>query len=88
MSLCSEHETDLLIIHHSALTQDFFHLKTRVAGNMIQKLLNYGIRTAIIIPEEIIGKGRFKEMTIETNNGQHFRIYDNKKEAENWLQNI
>lgn len=55
---------------------------------MIQKLLNYGIKTAIIVPEEIIGKGRFKEMTTETNKGQHFRIYDNKKEAENWLQNL
>lgn len=55
---------------------------------MIQKLLNYSIKTAIIVPEEIIGKGRFKEMTIETNKGQHFRIYDNKKEAENWLQNL
>ncbi|NLX61618.1 MAG: hypothetical protein GXZ06_03730 [Tissierellia bacterium] len=34
-----------------------------------------------------MGKGRFKEMALETNKGNHFRIYNNKEEAEKWLLN-
>ncbi len=51
---------------------------------MIQKLINYGVRTAVIIPEEI-NRGRFKEMSMEMNKGRHFRLYEDREEAEKWL---
>ena len=34
-----------------------------------------------IIPQETIQKGRFKEMAMETNKDDHFRIYESKEEA-------
>lgn len=37
--------------------------------------------------EETIQKGRFKEMAMETNKGNHFRLYESKEEAEKWLLN-
>jgi PadR family transcriptional regulator, regulatory protein AphA len=85
VSLCLEHETSLLMIHNEALSEDFYKLKTKVAGNMLQKFINYGIRAAAIIPHEILQKGRFKEMALETNKGNHFRMYGSKEEAEKWL---
>lgn len=85
VALCTEHDTILLMIHYAALSQDFFKLKTRVAGNILQKLINYGIKTAAVVPQEIMEKGRFREMALETNKGNQFRMYEYKEEAEKWL---
>jgi DNA-binding PadR family transcriptional regulator len=85
ISLCWEHETYHLMLHYDILSEDFFKLRTKLAGNVIQKLINYNIKTVALIPEEAIGKGRFNEMAMETNKGSHFRIYEDKDEAEQWL---
>ncbi len=85
VALCWEQDTHLLMMDFSALSQDFLKLKTRVAGNFIQKFINYNIKIAVIMPPEIIKESRFKEMVLETNKGNHFRIYESKAEAENWL---
>ncbi|WP_197477132.1 DUF4180 domain-containing protein [Paenibacillus glucanolyticus] len=34
---------------------------------------------------ETIQRDRFKEMAMETNKGNHFRLYESKEEAEEWL---
>ena len=85
IALCWEHEANALMIHYATFSEDFFKLKTKVAGNIIQKFINYGIKAATIIPQETIQKGRFKEMAMETNKGNHFRLYESKEEAEKWL---
>lgn len=85
ISLCWEHDSQLVMIHYAALSEDFFQLKTKAAGNIMQKFINYGIKVTAIIPQETFQKGRFKEMAMETNKGNHFRIYGSKEEAEKWL---
>jgi PadR family transcriptional regulator, regulatory protein AphA len=85
VALCWEHETYALMIHYAALSEDFFKLRTKLAGNIIQKFINYGIKAAAIIPQETIQKGIFKQMAMETNKGNHFRLYESKEEAEKWL---
>lgn len=85
IALCWEHECNALMIHYEALSEDFFKLKTKVAGSIIQKFVNYGIKAAAIVPQEPLQKGRFKEMASETNKGNHFRLYESKEEAEKWL---
>jgi hypothetical protein len=37
-----------IIIHQGSLHQDFFDLKTRVAGEILQKFSNYRMRLAIV----------------------------------------
>lgn len=85
IALCWEHGINALMIHYTALSEDFFKLKTKSAGNIIQKFINYGIKAAAIIPQETIQKGRFKKMAMETNKGNHFRLYESIEEAEQWL---
>jgi molybdopterin-guanine dinucleotide biosynthesis protein A len=85
ISLCWEHETSFVVIHNEALSESFFDLKTKAAGNIIQKLVNYGAKAAAIISQETIQNERFKEMAMEINKGNHFRMYGSKEEAENWL---
>jgi len=85
IALCFEHEANLLMIHYASLSEEFFNLKTRVAGNILQKFINYNIKTVTVIPNEIMQKGRFREMALETNKGNHFRMYESREEAEKWL---
>lgn len=85
VALSREYDTGLLMIHYDALSEDFFNLKTKSAGLMIQKFVNYGIKTAVVLPSELILKGSFKKMYTETNRGNHFRMYQNKDDAEKWL---
>ena len=85
IALCWEHETHYIVIHHAALSESFFDLKTKAAGNIIQKLINYGIKATAIIPQEAIQNKRFKEMALEINKGNHFRMYESTEEAEKWL---
>ncbi len=85
IALCWEHETYLIMIHYESLANDFFQLKTKAAGNIIQKFINYNIKTVAVIPEELMQNGRFKEMALEINKGNHFRMYGDKVEAEKWL---
>ncbi|CDX04745.1 PadR family transcriptional regulator [Desulfitobacterium sp. LBE] len=85
ISLCWEHELSRLMLHYTTLSEDFFDLKTGVAGGIIQKFSNYGIKIVLIVPQETMQKGRFREMTAETNKGNHFRMYESKEEAEAWL---
>jgi DNA-binding PadR family transcriptional regulator len=85
VALCGENDTNLLMLHGSALSEDFFRLKTGIAGGMLQKFINYYVKTAVIIPESISNKGRFREMALEANKGNQFRIFENREAAESWL---
>ncbi|AGA67911.1 hypothetical protein Desdi_0365 [Desulfitobacterium dichloroeliminans LMG P-21439] len=85
VSLCGENDTDLVMIHYAALSEDFFELKTKVAGDILQKLMNYRIKAVAVIPDEIIQKGRFRELALEMNKGPHFRMVASREEAEAWL---
>ncbi len=85
VALCGENDTHLLMIHYAALSEDFFKLKTKVAGNILQKLMNYHIKAVAVIPNEIIQKGKFRDLALEMNKGHHFRMYETREEAETWL---
>ena len=44
------HETgsSTIVLRKSALCEEFFDLKTRVAGEILQKFVNYGVRLGIV----------------------------------------
>ncbi len=88
VAACGENDTNFLVLHPEALSGDFFKLRTGVAGTMLQKLINYHVKTAVIITNELIIKGKFKEMLAESNRGNNFRTFNNIAEAENWLFEI
>lgn len=79
------HEINRLLILREALAEEFFDLKTGLAGNILQKLINYQIKTALVITDSQKIKGRFKEFLAEANKGNSFRVFDNREAAEKWL---
>lgn len=85
IAACFENNTNLLIIHYEALSEDFFNLRTGLAGAILQKLVNYNIKVAIIIVNEENLNDRFREMIIEANKRDDYRTFKNITDAESWI---
>ena len=85
ISKCWENDTNYLVFYDKALSDDFFNLKTRLAGMVLQKFMNYKIKVGVIIEDEDRLNDRFREMILESNKGNDFRTFKDITEAENWL---
>lgn len=86
LSVCTEYGTNLLLIPGERLPDEFFHLSNGIAGAILQKFAMYGIKCAVVLDKEI-GNGRFRDLLIESNRGNAFRLYPSISEAESWLLN-
>ncbi len=84
VSICASHGTNLVLIPGERLPDDFFRLRTGVAGAILQKLTMYNIKVAAVLDEKR-AQGKFKEFLAESNRGKMFRAYPNSTEAEKWL---
>jgi DNA-binding PadR family transcriptional regulator len=85
VALCGEHDTNRLMLHAEALSEEFFRLRTGVAGAVLQKLINYSVRTAVVVPDPAAMRGKFSDMAAEAGRGRQFRVFDSRQEAEDWL---
>lgn len=88
IAACFENNINLLMLHVEALADDFFKLRTGLAGNILQKFINYHIKVSVVVTDNQKVKGKFKEFSNESNKGNSFRVFDSKNEAENWLLNL
>lgn len=61
---------DKIIIHETNLTSDFFDLKTRIAGEILQKFSNYRIQLAIIGEFSKYPGKSIRDFIYESNNGK------------------
>ncbi|MFN8510788.1 MAG: DUF4180 domain-containing protein [Deinococcaceae bacterium] len=85
IELCFESGTQGVLIPSHLLSDDFFQLKTGVAGAMLQKLSQYRIRVAVVCSTLSEHNERFCEMVRESNRGNAFRVFETQQEAEAWL---
>lgn len=87
ISICMENDIYTIILHSNILSEEFFNLKTRLAGMALQKFINYHVKVAVIIEDVEKLNDRFKEMIMEANKGNHFRTFKNIEDAEAWISN-
>jgi len=85
VAACMEHDTDRLLLDGSVLPADFFRLHTLFAGEFLQKLQNYQIRTGVVVPEEHDYGERFAEYLIEARRARFSRFLASREEALVWL---
>jgi PadR family transcriptional regulator, regulatory protein AphA len=85
VAACGENGTDRLMLHAANLTDDFYQLNTGLAGALLLKFSTYRIRVAAILTPALVNQGRFREMVLETNRGNQFRVFYDRKSAEEWL---
>ena len=83
---CFSCGTRALMLHAENLPPAFFDLSSGVAGAVLQKLRNYGVRLAIVLPPGgVAASSRFGEMVAEEARGREFAIFDSREAAHAWL---
>lgn len=88
ISICMGNDVYTLMLHSNVLSEDFFNLKTGLAGMALQKFINYHVKVAVILENEEKLNERFKEMIMEANKGNYFRTFKNIADAEIWISNL
>lgn len=82
---CSDADTDLLLIHAGALPSEFFQLATGFAGEFVQRLVNFRLRTAAVFDLDGSYPERFREFLLEARRHPQFRAFDSQPDALAWL---
>jgi hypothetical protein len=59
-----------IMINKSNITKDFFELKTRLAGDILQKYANYNVKLAIVGDFVEYNSKSLKDFIYECNNGK------------------
>ena len=85
---CIEHGSYALLLDRAALPASFFDLSTGVAGELVQKLVNYGVRMAAVVPDLSAHSPRFQEFAREANAGRQFRFFATREGAVAWLTSV
>jgi hypothetical protein len=76
---------DGLLLTEDDLGKEFFDLRTGLAGELFQKLINYGVRTAIVAPDPAIHGERIRELALEHTSHPMIRFVPSIEEAKQWL---
>ena len=67
------HHADLVAIPTERLDDHFFRLHTRIAGDILQKFVNYRLRLAIVgdISAHLAASASLRDFVYESNRGRH-----------------
>ncbi len=70
------------------LSEDFFRLRTRVAGAVVQKLQQYGFRVAVIgdISEYVAASAALRDFVYESNRGRQLWFVADEAELDERLR--
>lgn len=88
VALCGEHQVDRVLLHATNLAEDFYFLRTGLAGAVLLKLGNYRIRAAAVLAPKLVSRGHFREFVMETNQGSDFRVFYERELALKWLGSL
>ena len=74
-----------LVLTENDLAQEFFDLRSGLAGELFQKFTNYRLRVAIVLPDPGTYGERFSELAYEHTSHNMLRFVRSKDEAKAWL---
>ena len=73
--------SDRIIIDKIAISEDFFDLKTRLAGEILQKFVNYRMKIAITGDFSVYSSKALKDFIYESNNGRDIFFLPDEDQA-------
>ena len=74
-----------LVLSEEDLGPDFYDLKTGLAGELFQKVVNYRGKVAIVIPDPGAYGDRFSELAYEHRRHPSVRFFEDRAKALQWL---
>jgi hypothetical protein len=83
-----EVDCDRMIVDKSAVCEDFFHLSTKLAGDVLQKFINYGVKIAFIGDYSTYTSKSLRDFIYECNKGKDFFFLQDEKQAIEKLSSI
>lgn len=78
-------EYGYLLIDETELPADFFKLNTGLAGDLLQKFVNYQLPLAIVVPDAAMHGERFNELVREHRSHSRVRFFADQESAASWL---
>ncbi len=87
MSIAYETGENRFIINKSNLAEDFFHLSNKIAGIILQKVINYKMKLAIVGDFSKYESNALSAFIYECNQGNDVFFVENEVEALNRLGN-
>ncbi|TDF94712.1 DUF4180 domain-containing protein [Paenibacillus piri] len=72
---------DRIVINKSLLSESFFDLKTRLAGEILQKFVNYRVKLAIIGDFSVYSSRSFQDFIYECNSGNDILFLPTERQA-------
>lgn len=70
-----------IILNKSAIIEGFFDLKTKLAGEILQKFVNYHMKLAIVGDFSVYTSKSLKDFIYESNKGKHIFFLPDEKQA-------
>lgn len=78
----------VFIINKEAIIEDFFDLSTKVAGDILQKFINYHFKLAIVGDFSMYSSPALKDFIYECNRGREIFFVNSIDEAYNKISKI
>lgn len=79
---------DKIMINKSNITEEFFDLRTKLAGEILQKYMNYNVTIAIVGDFEGYDSKSLKDFIYECNKGKRVFFLKDKQAALHALHSI
>lgn len=87
-SIQYNHESNKFVIEQSNLTEEFFELKTRLAGEILQKYVNYNTKLAIVGDFDKYNSKSLNDFIYECNKGKQVFFVKDRQSAIQALHNL
>lgn len=85
---CYERDVWNVLFDEGSLRPEFFDLSSGFAGDMVQKLVNYGIRVGAVVPDVTAFSEAFRDFARESNRSGPVRFFRDRADAIVWLSNV
>jgi hypothetical protein len=82
---CYERDVWNVLFDEGALRPEFFDLSSGFAGDMVQKLANYGIRAGMVVADMSDHSDAFRDFARESNRSSRARFFSSCADAISWL---
>lgn len=76
-----ENDYEGIIINKDAITEDFFRLSSGLAGEILQKFVNYNMKLAVYGDYSMYDSKPLRDFMLESNKGKSFFFVESQDEA-------
>jgi GNAT superfamily N-acetyltransferase len=84
---CFSHHTRNVVLYAPNMPGDFFDVSSREAGDVLQRLRNYGVRLAVVCPPGSVSfSSRFDALMNDERRHGFFAVFETREAAVGWLR--